>query len=193
MALCDMANNDWCDGQHFPSFHASSQNASAQRQAICALCLAGLACTCICRWTDQSSCENSALITRTRVGVQMSNLTVSQQSLALSCGVNYAPTTSEINEDLTELGMDVSATYTYCVQDQGDPSTFMTVLTGAGTASPRLQLASYMSAAVCMNKTIEWAGTVEVSVATTRATPVAGINVSHSDFISFFFHCIIIA
>lgn len=164
--------------QRYLALVRSSHNAIAQRQAVRVICFARPACMCVCRWTDQSSCENSALITRTRVGVQMSNLTVSQQSLALSCGVNYAPTTSEINEDLTELGMDVSATYTYCVQDQGDPGTFMTVLTGAGTASPRLQLASYMSAAVCVNKTIEWAGTVEVSVATTRATPVAGINVS---------------
>lgn len=31
------------------------------------------------RWTDQSACEISALITRTRVGAQLTNVTVSQQ------------------------------------------------------------------------------------------------------------------
>ncbi len=52
------------------------------------------------------------------------------------------------------------------------------MLRGGGTSDPRLVLGSYASEVVCLNKAIEWAGSLEVTIKTTRSTPVANINVS---------------
>lgn len=65
------------------------------------------------------------------------------------------------------------------VQDQGDPAQFITVLR-EWPYSPKLELDNYKSGTVCLNKTVEWAGTVAVTVATTKNTPVANTKVSCS-------------
>lgn len=62
---------------------------------------------CTHRWTDESACEVTLSVTRA-LPDGASNMTVSQQAVQLSCGQVYAPTTAEINEVLSEPGMNVS-------------------------------------------------------------------------------------
>lgn len=132
------------------------------------------------RWTELSTCEESAEITRTRPGVPNSNFTVSHRALSLACFTAYTPNAALIDEKLTEPGLDVGATYSYCVQslrDQGKP---VTALDPTNKDVPALTQTTYSSRAVCVNKTIEWSSLAKVRVETDYQTPVPGINVTAS-------------
>lgn len=59
-----------------------------------------------------------------------------------------------------------------CVQAQGSATSEVAVVKDS-----RLEGMRYMSAPTCINKTIEWAGTIVVVVRTKQGTPVPGINV----------------
>lgn len=56
------------------------------------------------------------LVTRALASTGANNVTVSQQGVQLACGTTYTPTTAEIYENLNEPNMNISQTYTYCVQ-----------------------------------------------------------------------------
>lgn len=106
-----------------------------------------------------------------------------------ACGwmLVQAPTTAVINEVLTEPGVNISQTYTYCVSAQGSATSDMIQVVDG-----MLHSTHYVSAPTCVNKTIEWAGTIVVNVHTKQGTPVPGVNVSawQTDFgIDVMTHC----
>lgn len=114
------------------------------------------------------------LVTRAVAGTGADNVTVSQQAVQLTCGTVYAPTTAEINEDLTNPGINVSQTYTYCVQANGATGFYVPQQVGNGSFIG----VPYTSVPTCLNATIEWAGQVSISVNTPQNTPVPGVMVS---------------
>lgn len=66
--------------------------------------------------------------------------------------------------------------YTYCVQDEGNPNSKVAVLVPDSTTFTGVH---YLSDTSCVNKTVEWAGSISVTIHTTMRTPVPGILVSH--------------
>lgn len=74
-------------------------------------------------------------------------------------------------------------TYAYCVQSVGNPNAFVTVLSRNEMGVPMLAGASYSSNVACINRTIQWAGTVEITILTTLGTPVPGIDVRPHPYI----------